>query len=99
MRGEIDRLCDRRIADGIFSTPLIGDYYFSRLRQILAIDVRFGFAMISLGRAKRRIVIYFSARGADFQGFSVECRRNLVAIKEVARSDRPTELKPVPLVQ
>jgi hypothetical protein len=51
--------------------------------------------MISLGRAKRRIVIYFSARGADFQGFSVECHRNVVARKEVARSDRPTELKPV----
>ena len=49
--------------------------------------------MIDLGRAKRRIILYLSARGADFQRFSVECRRNLVAIKEVARSDRPTEPK------
>jgi hypothetical protein len=57
VRGEIDRLCDRRIADGIFSTPLIGDQYFSGLGQILAIDVRFGFAMINRGRAKRRIVM------------------------------------------
>jgi len=81
VRGEIDRLCDRRIADGIVSTPLIGDYYFSRLQQILDIDVRFGFAMINLGRANRRIVIYFSAHGADFQVFSVECRRNVVARK------------------
>jgi len=67
----------------------------SAARQILAIDVGCGLAMIDLGRAKRRIILYLSARGFDLQRFSVECRRNLVAIKEVARSDRPTELKPV----
>jgi hypothetical protein len=61
---------------------LIGDWYFAHLRQSLAIDVRCSLAMLDLSRAKRQIILYFSARGFTFKGFPV-CRE-IVATEGVA---------------
>jgi hypothetical protein len=93
-RGEIDRLCDRRIADGIFSTSLIGDLVLHptpadpcHRRALWPRDDR--------ARSGQTPDHPLSLRAR----FSVECRRNLVAIRKVTRGDRPMEFKPVLFVQ